>query len=80
MGKEVVLMVVFILLCGLFNSKAFKPNNKSHCMMAQDENFTGDAGGNHLPGFMANTKEYITHKDRERIWKKMISLEKKNAI
>ncbi|MDD4878573.1 MAG: hypothetical protein PHO02_06070 [Candidatus Nanoarchaeia archaeon] len=42
--------------------------------------FSGDAGGNHLPSFMANNKEYVTHKDRERIWKKIISLEKKKII
>lgn len=71
---------MFVLLCGLFNSKAFKPANKSHCMMVETEKFTGNAGGNHLPSFMANTKEYITHKDREKIWKKIISLEKKKLI
>lgn len=76
-------MALFVLFCGLFNSKAFKPTNKSHCMgvsLMQTEKFTGDAGGNHLPSFLASNKEYVTHKDRERIWKKMISLEKKKLI
>ena len=69
--------------CVLFNGKAFKSNNKNHChgvQLMQLKKFSGDAGGNHLPGFMANTKEYVTHKDRERIWKSMISLEKKKLI
>lgn len=73
-------MFAVIVLCALFNGKAFKPANKNHCMAMQDERFTGDAGGSHLPSFMTNTKEYVTHKDRERIWKRMISLEKKKSI
>ena len=75
-------MFAVVACCVLFNGKAFKSANKNHChgVRLMDKQFSGNAGGNHLPSFMANTKEYVTHKDRERIWKRMISLEKKKLI
>lgn len=76
-------MFAIVVLCALFNGKAFKSANRNHChgvRLMDIKQFSGDAGGNHLPSFMANNKEYVTHKDRERIWKKIISLEKKKII